>query len=191
MTWALYDLFVLKYFPDIADSVSTQWHYQNGERGFFASSAFAKKLTELFKTKSNRETLVDLYPKMINWCNEFQNEISLPTIVLPIEPLTIMDFSDINIEILFSEPMNERENFDINVYCIGSEIQKNTLELNKENNDIKWSDNGKKLSFKINLSANKKINLQTNWWGCKTPLESKKGIMLKVFSKVILKQGEQ
>jgi hypothetical protein len=190
MTWALYDLFVLKYFPDIADSVSTQWHYQNGDRGFFLSSVFAKKLRELYSTKSDKETLVDLYPKIITWCSEFQNEISLPTILSPSEPLAIEDFSNINIEILFSEPMNEKENFDINVFFMGSEVQKTTLELNKEKNDIKWSDNGKKLSFKISLSANKKVSLQTNWWGCKTPLESKKGIMLKVYSKVGLKQAE-
>jgi hypothetical protein len=191
MTWALYDLFVLKYFPDIADSVSTQWHYQNGERGFFASSVFAKKLIELSEAKKDTETLVDLYPKMINWCSEFQNEISLPTIVSPTEPLTIKDFSHVNIEILFSEPMKEKENFDINVISIDPKVQTTALKLTKGKNDIEWGEDGKKLSFTIDLSANKKINLQPNWWGCKTPLESKKGIMLKVFSKVILKQAEQ
>jgi hypothetical protein len=191
MTWALYDVFVLKYFPAIADSIRTQWHYQNGERGFFASSAFAKKVVELFISKVSTETLPDLYPKIITWCSEFQKDLSLPRLASPLDTVTVTDLSAVRIELIFSEPMTEKGSFDINVNSYGEKTTTEHSRVTKEKNNISWSDGGKRLAFTIKLKPANRIVLQTNWWGCKTALESKKGVMLKVYSRAVIKAGGQ
>jgi hypothetical protein len=70
MTWAVYDIFVKKYFPNSADKVIEEWHQINVSRGFIASQKFGKKLVELYQNKSGTENIVDLYPKLMNWCME-------------------------------------------------------------------------------------------------------------------------
>lgn len=192
MTWALYDLFIKKYFPAVADSVCTQWHYQNGERGFFASSAFAKKLAGLYKTKTALQTLTDLYPGMIQWCIQFQKDISLPMLFSPIEPQLILDVSNVSLELIFSEPMNEKEILDVNIISL-TDKKYSTIpfRLTKEKNNIRWAEDGRKLNFTISLHPAEQSTLQMNWWGCTVPLESKKGVMLKVFSKVVLNHPEK
>jgi hypothetical protein len=75
MTWAVYDIFIHEYFPDIAESVCEKWAIQNTTRGFKASSQFNKKLLELYRNKNKNETIRDLYPKLLDWCSDFQKDI--------------------------------------------------------------------------------------------------------------------
>lgn len=75
MTWAVYDIYVYKNFPDIAESVCEKWAKQNETRGFIASRQFNRKLLELYQNKNDNETIRDLYPKLLNWCNDFQKKI--------------------------------------------------------------------------------------------------------------------
>lgn len=70
MTWAVYDIFVKKNFPTVADKVIAEWHKINASRGFFASQKFGEKLLELYFNKSDKEIIIDLYPKLLNWCLE-------------------------------------------------------------------------------------------------------------------------
>ena len=190
MTRSLYDVFVRKYFPVYADSVSTQWHYQNGERGLFASAAFAKKTMELLSAKTAQQTILELYPKVILWCNAFQKDLSQPVLLSPTEPRMILDASNVPVELVFSEAMNEKESMDVNIITrVNNMYQTAPMRLTKEHNNISWSDDGKKLNFTIQLSPAEQSSIQMNWWGCKLPLESKKGIFLKVFSKVVLNQS--
>lgn len=72
MTWAVYDIFVFNYFPQVADEVCDKWAKQNETRGFIYSSIFSKKIIELYKSKKKNETIRDLYPKILQWCAEFQ-----------------------------------------------------------------------------------------------------------------------
>jgi hypothetical protein len=76
MTWAVYDLFIYKYFPEIAEEVCEKWAKQNEARGFIASRHFNKKLLELYQNKNDDETIRDLYPKLLNWCSDFQKDLS-------------------------------------------------------------------------------------------------------------------
>ena len=74
MTWAIYDLFIFKYFPKVADDVCNKWAKQNETRGFIYSSMFNKEMRELYKSKKNNETIRDLYPGILKWCSEFQSK---------------------------------------------------------------------------------------------------------------------
>lgn len=74
MTWAVYDLFVHIYFPQVAEGICDKWARQNETRGFIYSNIFNKKMIELYKSKKNNETIVDLYPLILEWCAEFQKE---------------------------------------------------------------------------------------------------------------------
>ncbi len=75
MTWAVYDLFVKKYFPKVAEEVSEKWHKINQSRGFFASQKFGEQLTTLYMNKSKEETIYDLYPKLLDWCMRVQHDL--------------------------------------------------------------------------------------------------------------------
>lgn len=70
MTWAVFDIFARENFPNSADRVTAEWHSINASRGFFASRKFGEKLVELYSKKSENETIIDLYPKLLNWCLE-------------------------------------------------------------------------------------------------------------------------
>lgn len=72
MTWAVYDIFIYKYFPKVADKVCIPWAKQNETRGFIASQRFNEKLRELYASKLEKETIQDLYPKILKWCSEVQ-----------------------------------------------------------------------------------------------------------------------
>jgi len=76
MTWAVYDVFVKENFPNVADKVIIEWHSVNVSRGFFASHKFGEKLVELYQNKSETENIIDLYPKLLNWCLEVSANIS-------------------------------------------------------------------------------------------------------------------
>ncbi|MGZ2369784.1 DUF4932 domain-containing protein [Ancylomarina sp. YFZ004] len=76
MTWAVYDIFTHKYFPEVADQVCLKWAKQNESRGFIHSTAFNAKLVELYNSKQENETIKDLYPKILRWCLKKGNKIA-------------------------------------------------------------------------------------------------------------------
>ncbi|MBC7383327.1 MAG: hypothetical protein H7296_10115 [Bacteroidia bacterium] len=83
--------------------------------------------------------------------------------------------------------IEEADTFNLSMIAFNEDREiRSTLTVTKITNRIAWSNDGKKLAFTINIPPSKKIKLQPNWWGCKTPLKSRKGIMLMVFSKVEL-----
>ncbi|MCH2231841.1 MAG: DUF4932 domain-containing protein, partial [Crocinitomicaceae bacterium] len=75
MTWAVYDIFVSKHFPDVASSEIIEWHEVNASRGFFASKLFGEKLLELYMNKGEEENIRDLYPDLLNWCKNIENNL--------------------------------------------------------------------------------------------------------------------
>lgn len=72
MTWAVYDVFIHKTFPQVATEVCVEWAKQNESRGFIESTLFNTKLIELYQAKAANETIHDLYPKMLKWCKEVE-----------------------------------------------------------------------------------------------------------------------
>lgn len=78
MTWAVYDVFIRKAYPLVADKVISDWHEVNISRGFFASQIFGQKLAELYENKNENETIQDLYPKLLNWCAEIDDVLEIP-----------------------------------------------------------------------------------------------------------------
>ena len=73
MTWAVYDLFIYKYFPQAADTVCKEWAAINVNRGFHLSSVFNSKLKELYDKRESGERIADLYPELLQWCKEYGN----------------------------------------------------------------------------------------------------------------------
>ncbi len=151
MTWALYDLFVDQYFPNVSEKVKMDWTLQNESRGFYASTLFTDELKRLYKDKRGKTSVKDLYPELINRLSKIQSTITQPKIVnCNLDKAEITD-SVATFIIRFSEPMQELDSFDIvSALDKKGEIQKKQ-ELTKENNQIAWSDNGTVLTFKRNL----------------------------------------
>ncbi|HMS30070.1 MAG TPA: DUF4932 domain-containing protein [Saprospiraceae bacterium] len=79
MTWAVYDIFIKRYFPKVSDKAISEWHKVNAGRGFYASQIFGQKLAILYVQKNENETLVDLYPKLLNWCGEVSDNLEVLT----------------------------------------------------------------------------------------------------------------
>lgn len=81
MTWAVYDLFSLKYFPEYAERINREWHFQNNTRGFVASGLFGEKLRELYAKRKQNEGIKDLYPAMLEWTGKIQNGLKPPVLL--------------------------------------------------------------------------------------------------------------
>jgi hypothetical protein len=189
MTWALYDIFVEKYFPEIADSISTQWHYQNAQRGFFASNLFALQLKKLHRLKKSNENLKDLYPKLLAWAtkNQFKNkEFKL---LLPKSDSTYLLVKNGETVLNFSTRL--KRNFE-KISCIA--MKSNKGKATKERSVItitgkdivKWNpDNSVILKLKVPYDE---FALVLNWWGCRYPVLSDRGIMLASQSYIFLKK---
>lgn len=75
MTWAVYDIFITKHFPDIASSVINDWHEVNVSRGFYVSKLFGEKLFEMYLRKGKEENIRDLYPKFLLWCKAVEDDL--------------------------------------------------------------------------------------------------------------------
>ena len=81
MTWAVYDLFTLKYFPQYADQVNRDWHFQNNSRGFNASGMFGRKLQALYARRAPGQHIKDLYSELLNWTKNIQTDLKMPVLV--------------------------------------------------------------------------------------------------------------
>ncbi len=194
MTWALYDIFVNKYFPAIADSISTQWHYQNAARGFFASNYFSSQLVSLYNSRKENENLKNLYPKMLNWAAKNQPQNKELTLLLPkADSLYILpDTGEVTLN--FSTEL--KREFD-KISCIVMKLkdgkatkEKSILTITPK--DILQWNGDTAVVIKLQVLYDE-FALILNWWGCKYPVLSNRGIMLAPQSYILLKKnrGEQ
>lgn len=178
MTWAVYDIFLKKHFPNFANEVGLNWSFQNDSRGFEYSQLFTKQLLTLYNQREDRETLKDLYPKMLEWTAEIQKDLSKPKIISPNDS-TYIEFSEkTKIAISFSEPMNKTDT--ITTILQDGKNLRQFINLNDTENNLKWTENGKTVEFEISLPNDRNAYyLQFNWWGTTYPLISKKGVLIK------------
>lgn len=189
MTWALYDIFVEKYFPEIADSISTQWHYQNAQRGFFASNLFALQLKKLHRLKKSNEDLKDLYPKLLAWATKNQSKNKEFKLLLPKSDSTYLLAKNGETTLNFSTRL--KRNFEkISCTVIKSNKGKATKERSvitiTRKDIVKWNpDNSVILKLKVPYDE---FALVLNWWGCRYPVLSDRGIMLASQSYIFLKK---
>ena len=70
MTWAVFTLYALDTFnEDDFNTINTKTTMQMVDlRGFLRYKEFNQKLIELYRSKGTNETVVDLFPKILDWC---------------------------------------------------------------------------------------------------------------------------
>ena len=187
MTWAVYDLFAYRYFPQEAPLICQNWAMQNESRGFFASRPFNEKLRQLYDNRKKGQTIRDLYPALLAWCKQAQGTLSQPVIAsCSLQNATLTASPHAHYTIVFSEPMQEIPSFDVLVKADKPSSQSKRIELTKAANKLRWSDQGKQVSFDLDLENNCKNLVSLNAaWRTQTALRSKKGIDLKVYESVI------
>ncbi|HAW59678.1 MAG TPA: hypothetical protein DCX03_11860 [Bacteroidales bacterium] len=178
MTWAIYDLFVYKYFPQEADDIVRNWHLQNESRKFFASTLFGSQLKNLYDTKQETERIIDLYPKLLEWCQNIQDDLSLPYVIN-----TNITFDKITLS--FSEEMSEDTQLDAYINIKTDSTVSKLVSLDK----IYWSNNGKLLSFQnpFDYSCDNELYFNATW-KTKIVLKSSKGIHLTPYTKIEYKK---
>lgn len=190
MTWAFYDIFVEKYFPAIADSISTQWHYQNAQRGFFASNLFSRQVKKLYHRKKPNERLSDLYPELLAWISKNQSKNKELKLLLPKTDSVYLLPGNGEITLNFSTGLERK--FD-KISCIIMRLnngkatrERSIIEITPEN-IIKWNSDS---SIVLRLSVpHEEFSVILNWWGCKHPVLSDRGIMLAPQSYILLKRS--
>ena len=190
MTWAMYDLFAYRYFPQVAPPVCQNWAMQNESRGFFASTLFNNKLRELYDHRKKGQTVRDLYPSLLKWCAQRQPQLSLPTIAgCPLQGATLTTGLQAHYEVTFSEPMQPVTSLDVMQVAQKEPRQSKRVTLTPQTHHLQWSDGGQKLSFDLPLENNCKNLVAFNIaWNTKTVLRSKKGVSLKVYESTITTQ---
>jgi hypothetical protein len=181
LTWAVYDLFLKEYFPDFYPELSVYWHYQNGERGFFASAFFADKLKNLYQKGENK--IKDLFIPLLKWCKETEDQLEQPVLTNHFMHYVKYNEETPNIEITFSLPMEKKKKIEVVVYKkdikgSGSYEKDSSVLLN----NIRWNEKGTKLSFDMDIEVDNNPQIVFNWWGSETPLKSQQGIYLKSYS---------
>lgn len=184
LTWAVYDLFVKEKFPEFADSISLQWHYQNISRGFIAQNLFSEKLLALY-SKSKDKKIENLYEPLLKWCKNVEDIIKQPTL-LNVDTKSFVTVDLNNFKIDFSEKMNINKTFKILIYELKNGNQTGNSEVYEVNNN-KWTNEENSVTIKIETKFNEFVVL-FNWWGIDKPLYSKQGIMLKPESYILIKK---
>lgn len=185
MTWAIYDIFIQKYFPKQAKEVGLYWSYQNDTRGFIYPEKFTQKLIELYSQKANKTSIADLYPKFLKWIDKEQAELTKPRIINTQKSISSTFEKNIPIEIEFSESMQKLAQFTVSLQ--DAKEKRTTLKITSQHNDIQWSEDGKTLRFSINIpSENDKVYVIFNWWDSPVALFSEKGVLLKSMSYIKL-----
>lgn len=187
MTWAVYDIFVQRYFPQVADEVSLYWHFQNKRRGFTYSALFSEKLKECYALKSDEQKMSDLYSELLNWSSEIQRQLSVPEIIEPLDSVVITKGETHHFELEFSEALLQRDSISVIIQDGRKKLE--VLTLTKRENNVAWSGNGKKLSFITRIPEVDAPYLVFNWWGTRLALKSEKGVLLKSpsFIKIVKK----
>jgi len=185
MTWAVYDIFVYKYFPDVAKSPCQNWILQNASRGFYASSAFNTKLKQLYDNKAESQTLADLYPAFLEWCGKQQELNSYPVISnCSLKDKELTESTKAHYDITFSEPIQETDTIYVSLGTSKPGFVTIDTVLTKDANNIKWSSNGLNLSFDLTLYNGCTNRLIFNCWGVTKPLYSKKGLTFDSYATI-------
>ena len=78
MTWGIYDLYVQRFFPTVAEKVSLAWAKQNATRGFHASVLFNEELSKMYRRRKRGQTIADLYPAFIKHLGQLQTTLAQP-----------------------------------------------------------------------------------------------------------------
>jgi hypothetical protein len=82
------------------------------------------------------------------------------------------------IRLEFSEPMQKVSY--LNAKLQDGKSYAEVINLSKEQNNLNWSNDGRSVSFELNISPTRSLYyLQFNWWGMKNPLISQKGVLLE------------
>ncbi len=178
MTWAVFDIFNSDQYPEFADKVNLNWHFQNDTRGFKYSYFFAKKLDKIYDSYEGKRKIKDLYPEILEWTNDIQSQLSKPRLTNSGDTVHVSAEKNM-ITLNFSEPMEKVKKFDIVLHY--SQWESETVSISHLNNLI-WEDDAQSLTFEMELPKKEKYYLLLNWWGVKNPLLSKKGITLKARS---------
>jgi hypothetical protein len=184
MTWAVYDLFVDRYFPHVAAQVNQNWAMQNESRGFFASSLFNAKLRELSARRKKGQTLRALYPSLLKWCAQQHAQLNMPTMThCALQDAKLTSSIRAHYDITFSEPMQQTPILDLlHIAQTAPQSQKKVVTLTKATHNMRWSENGRKLTFDLDLTNNCKNRVLFNVpWQTKLALRSKKGIDAKIY----------
>ncbi|CCH00849.1 hypothetical protein FAES_2840 [Fibrella aestuarina BUZ 2] len=187
MTWAVYDLYVQTYFPDVAATVSQDWALQNATRGFFASSAFNHELTRLYKARRPGQRLNDLYPAFIRRLGALTSSLSQPTIThCNLDKQTIAD-TVATLIIRFSEPMMADTSLNLvrAVEQAGKVVRQERVALTPATSDLRWTNDGTMLQVQVRLVANAINHLVLNYpWRTRTAFRSRNGVDLKPYSRI-------
>lgn len=140
MTWAVYDLFILKYFPQYADQLSRNWHIQNNSRGFIASGLFGRKLQELYAGRKDNERIKDLYPRLLEWSGSIQNVLKVPVLVADSVQLAPGKNGE-PFDLVFSETIHKIPELDCVLFKIVNGERSTIKILNLEAEKTVWFQN--------------------------------------------------
>ena len=77
--------------------------------------------------------------------------------------------------------------YDGNLKEIAQKLNNRKEEISIEVNNAVWSNNGKKLTMKLDIDF-EVFSMEFNWWGLDKPLISKNGILLKPQSYILVKK---
>jgi len=178
MTWAVYDIFLQKHFPQYAKELGLYWSFQNDTRGFQYSQLFTQKLLTLYNENNGKVKIVDLYPEILNWTSEIQKDLSKPAITFPKDSISLNFSTKTKITISFSEPMKKVDSITT-ILQDGKNLRK-FIDLNRNEHNLQWTKDGLSVEFEIDLPKNHNTYyLQFNWWETKNPIISDKGVLLK------------
>lgn len=183
MTWALYDLYVQRYFPSVAGRVSVDWALQNETRGFYASTLFSHELRKVYDGRKRGQTIKDLYPAFIKRIGALQATLSKPLISDYNQDNKAVTDSAVLFTIRFSEPMQTLPAID--VVCITRQNDKTQQEeiTLTENNALSWSDNNTTLRFRLSPVKGFANRIVFNYpWKTRATLKSMKGVDLAPYS---------
>jgi hypothetical protein len=176
MTWAVYDLFTQRYFPEVADSINRNWHYQNSNRGFVASSLFGKKLRDLYANKRTTERVKDLYPKILAWTAAIQDSIRVPKLLRDTISVSVNNaYAPLNID--FSEPLYKMDALDLVLFQVLDGERKVLKTLTLQRGQLLFFQGNRLRLTLLDLPKEKGLyGFTLNWWGRKHELTSTFGI---------------
>jgi hypothetical protein len=187
MTWAVYDLFAERYFALQAPLVCQNWAMQNESRGFVASRLFNTKLRALYSKRKKGQTIRDLYPALLAWCRQVQSTLVRPTIAsCPLQGATLTTGLRAHYEITFTHPLRELRSFDILHKTNRPTSRAQRIVLTREANNLTWSDQGRRVSFDLDVENNALNTVSFNQaWFTEVALSTPLGVDLAVYESQI------
>jgi len=172
MTWAVYDLFTLRHFPEVADSVNRNWHYQNSNRGFVASSMFGRKLRDLYAQKKPSERVKDLYPKMLAWTASVQDSLRVPKPLRDTLRVRLNNaYAPLTVE--FTEPLRKMDALDVALFRVVNGEREIIREVTLPRGTLLFFQENRLRLTLLDLPKEPGLyGFTLNWWGRKHELTS-------------------